>query len=197
MFVTLRDRHENEKILVAYLEPRQWPPPTTTALRKALAVHLPSHMIPSTFEFLDKLPLTPTGKVDRKALRKPSADRPNIDTEYVAPRTNTEEILAKIWRSVLSLDRIGVVDNFFELGGHSLAATRVVSRVIKQFQTEIPLQSLFQSPTIADMAVVITTHQGKAFDEQGLAAVLNELESMSDEDAKKLAGNPKSEESKD
>lgn len=77
-------------------------------------------------------------------------------------------------------------DNFFDLGGHSLAATRVVSRVIQKFQIDLPLQSLFQSPTIADMAAVITGHQGETLDDNGLATILDELESLSDEEAKRL-----------
>ncbi len=183
VFVTLRDRLADEKVLVAYLEPRQWPPPSSSVLRRALAVNLPSHMIPSTFEMLEKLPLTPTGKVDRNALQELSSDRPNIGTEYVDPRTPTEGILAEIWGTVLSLDRIGVLDNFFDLGGHSLAATRVVSHVIRQFQIDVPLQWLFESPTIADMAAVIASHQGKALDTQRLNSMLAELEALSEDDA--------------
>jgi len=188
VFVTLRDQNADEKILVAYLEPRQWPPPTTTALRKALALYLPSHMIPSKFQFLETLPMTPTRKVDRNALPGLSSDRPNLDTEYIAPRTATERLLAEIWGSVLSIDCVGVLDNFFDLGGHSLAAMRVVSHAIQRFQLEIPLGSLFLSPTVADMAAVITEHQGKALNAKGLGAVLDELDSLSDDEAKQLLG---------
>ena len=78
---------------------------------------------------------------------------------------------------------IGINDNFFDLGGHSLAATRVVSRVIEQFQLQIPLRSLFGSPTIADMAAVITAHHERTLDENELATILDELESLSDEEA--------------
>jgi acyl carrier protein len=94
--------------------------------------------------------------------------------------------LAQIWAEVLSLDGVGIHDNFFDLGGHSLAATRVVSQVIKQFQLELPLQSLFQSPTVAEMAVLIAENEAKKLDETDMHRILAELESLSDEDAKKI-----------
>jgi hypothetical protein len=81
---------------------------------------------------------------------------------------------------------IGIHDNFFDLGGHSLSASRVVSRVFKQYQLEIPLRSLFQSPTIAEMVAVITEHQGKMSDESRLATILDELASLSDTEARCL-----------
>ena len=92
----------------------------------------------------------------------------------------------RIWEEVLGVRPIGIDDNFFNLGGHSLAATRVVSRVIQQFQIDIPLQSLFQSPTVADMAAVITAHQGKKLGESQLKTILDELASLSDADAQQL-----------
>ena len=104
----------------------------------------------------------------------------------MAPTTEVEGKLAAIWEDVLSLDRVGVNDNFFDLGGHSLAATRVVSQVIKQFQLELPLQSLFQSPTVAEMAAVITEHQGRLSGKEELERLLSELELMSDEEAQQL-----------
>ena len=112
--------------------------------------------------------------------------RPNLATPLVAATTEVESKLAAIWESVLSLDRVGVNDNSFDLGGHSLAATRVVSQVIKQFQLELPLLSLFQSPTVAEMAAVIIEHRGKLLDEEELERLLSELELMSDEEAQQL-----------
>jgi acyl carrier protein len=87
---------------------------------------------------------------------------------------------------VLSLDQVGTHDNFFDLGGHSLAATMVISQVIKHFQLELPLTSLFQSPTVAEMAAIITEHQGKQLAEAELEHMLGELESMSDDEAQQL-----------
>jgi acyl carrier protein len=93
-----------------------------------------------------------------------------------------EQSLVQIWEEVLDVRPIGIHDKFFDLGGHSLSATRVVSRVVERFQLEIPLQSLFESPTISDMAAVITEHREKTLAENELAAILDEVESLSDEE---------------
>jgi amino acid adenylation domain-containing protein len=185
-FVTLRDRGLPEKSLIAYLVPERWPAPTTSFLRKALAAILPSHMIPSVFVMLESLPLTPTRKVDRAALPDPGTERPSLDTPYIAPRTAVEQQLASVWAEVLGLDQVGIHDSFFDLGGHSLAAMRVVSQVLKVFQLKVLLQSVFRSPTIAEMAGVIMEHQGKQLGEEDLERVLSELEALSDEEVQRL-----------
>ncbi|HEY0607136.1 MAG TPA: amino acid adenylation domain-containing protein [Herpetosiphonaceae bacterium] len=128
-----------------------------STLRSFLAQRLPDYMIPSAFVLLDALPLTPNGKIDRKAL--PAPDSAILDREhaFVAPRTSTEELLAGIWAEVLGLTRVSTRANFFALGGHSLLATRVIAQVRSAFQVELPLTSLFESPTVADMARQIET----------------------------------------
>jgi acyl carrier protein len=143
-------------------------------------------MIPSTFVILDALPLGAGGKVDRNALPVPSDTRPELATPFIAPRTPVEKNLAEIWAALLSLDRVGIHDNFFDLGGHSLLATRVISRVIDHFQLALPIQLLFQSPTIADMAGVITEIQAKRLSESDLSCILSDLESLSEKDAQLL-----------
>jgi surfactin family lipopeptide synthetase A len=143
-------------------------------------------MIPSAFVRVERLPLTPNGKVDRQALPDPGKSRMELATPFVKPVTPVEKRLATIWGEVLGVDEVGLYDNFFDLGGHSLAATRVVSHVIKMFQLEIPLQSLFQSPTVAEMASVITHYQGKRLQEEDLDRILTELESLSDEEAQRF-----------
>ena len=183
--VAASDRSDNTR-LVGYIVPRDQPPPTITNLRKFLQQRLVDHMIPSVFVFLDKFPLLSTGKIDRRALPEPGGARPEMNAPYISPRSSIEEDLARIWAQVLSLDQVGIFDNFFELGGHSLAATQVVSHVIQTFQLELPLQSLFQAPTVAEMAVVITEHQGKKLDETEMAIILTELESISEEKATQL-----------
>jgi amino acid adenylation domain-containing protein len=120
------------------------------ALRAHLRGSLPEYMVPSAFVSLDALPLTPNGKLDRKSL--PAPDFAPAEARYVAPRTPTEEALVGIWAEVLRLERVGVEESFFELGGHSLLATRVVSRVRQDFGVEVPLQALFEQPTVAAMA---------------------------------------------
>ncbi|MBZ5521678.1 MAG: amino acid adenylation domain-containing protein [Acidobacteriia bacterium] len=122
-------------------------------LRDALSRKLPEYMVPSVFVVLPAMPLTPNGKIDRKAL--PAPERPSAGNEYVAPRNEIEERLARIWSEVLGLDRIGIHDNFFELGGHSLLATQVVARAQDVFQQNFPLRRLFESPTIAGLARII------------------------------------------
>jgi len=124
-------------------------------LRTYLKEKLPEYMAPTAFVLLDALPLTPNGKVDRRALPVPDALRPRSEQSFVPARNPAEEQLVKIWKEVLGLERVGVRDNFFELGGHSLLATQVVSRVHNNFQIELPLRTLFQSPTIEGLAVAI------------------------------------------
>ncbi|NEQ78399.1 MAG: amino acid adenylation domain-containing protein [Okeania sp. SIO2C9] len=120
-------------------------------LREYLESRLPEYMVPSGLMVLSQLPLTPNGKVDRKALPVPDMAS-SVLTEYVAPQTETQKILAEIWQEVLGIEQIGIHDNFFDLGGHSLMATKVVSRVRQGFGNELTLQGLFESPTIAGIA---------------------------------------------
>jgi tyrocidine synthetase-3 len=139
--------------LVAYVVPTA--EVTVTELRSYLSHLLPHYMVPSAFIMLDNLPLTANGKVDRRALPLPDPNRQGLRPEYVAPRTFVEELLCDIWREVLGIERVGVRDNFFDLGGHSLRATQVVSRIREAFALEVPLQKLFESPCVADLAVAL------------------------------------------
>src|SRR5205807_2968059 len=117
-------------------------------LRQLAGEKLPEYMVPAAFVILDSLPLTENGKVDRRALPAPDQLRPELEGNFVAPRTPAEELIAGIWAEVLRLERIGVHDDFFDLGGHSLNATQVVSRVREAFKVEMPLRALFESPTV-------------------------------------------------
>jgi amino acid adenylation domain-containing protein len=125
-------------------------------VRSFVKERLPDYMMPSTFIVLDELPVTAQGKVDRRALPMPDQVSPSLRVNYVGPRNPNEEVLAAIWTEVLGVDRVGVMDDFFELGGHSLLATRIVSRIRSSFQVELPLRSLFETPTIANLADAIT-----------------------------------------
>ena len=104
----------------------------------------------------------------------------------MAPRTPVEEALAEIWTGVLGVARVGIYDNFFELGGHSLLATQVISRVISTFHVELPLRSIFQSPTVAEMALAITQSQAKGAKPEDIERMLAELEALSAEQAERL-----------
>jgi acyl carrier protein len=149
------------KRLVAYLvvDPEQTLEPAH--LRDYLKEKLPAYMIPESFVLLDALPLTPHGKVDRRSLPPPPRLGPEATKDFVAPRTAAETALAEIWAEVLDLKQVGIHDNFFDLGGHSLKAMQIVSRIRQTFFVEIPLRSLFHTPTIAEIADLI---QGKDAD---------------------------------
>jgi acyl-CoA synthetase (AMP-forming)/AMP-acid ligase II/acyl carrier protein len=194
--VTTSNNNSGEQRLVAYVVPKRAPGPNVSEMRRFLSEKLPDYMIPSTFIALDALPLTDTLKVDRKVLPAPKGLRPKIAASYAAPRNSVEEVLVKIWAEVLDLDQVGVHDNFFDLGGHSLAATRVISRVIETFPSELPIKALFDSPTVAEMAEVIVAGQDKKPNNTELEMILNELESLSDEEAKLLVNEGRSPRSK-
>jgi amino acid adenylation domain-containing protein len=182
--VVARESKSESLELIAYIVPRG--EVNVTALRSHLAETLPSYMVPTAFVMLDALPLTANGKVDRKALPDPDETRPEIEESFVAPRTASEEALTKIWGEILSLEQVGVFDNFFELGGHSLLATRVVSRVREEFQVEVPLRTLFEQPTIAGLASIISQHRVEKAGKAELADLLAELQDISDEEAERL-----------
>src|SRR4028118_2079621 len=111
-------------------------------------------MVPSAFVRLEALPLTPNNKVDRRALPIPDRTRSAAET-FAPPLTPFEEVLARIWREVLRLDSVGIHDNFFELGGHSLLAVRLVAQIEKTVGKNLPLATLFQSPTIEQLAKIL------------------------------------------
>lgn len=184
--VVLREDRPRDKYLAAYIVPSRQPAPTITTLRHALAEKLPGYMIPSVFVILDTLPLLPNGKLDRHGLPHPDGCRPILDTPFIAPETPVEQALAKIWAEVLNVNHLGARDNFFDLGGHSLTATQIVSQVIKQFRVKLPLRSLFHSPTVAEMAIVIAEHQEKKLDQKELEDILVKLESLTDEEAEQV-----------
>jgi len=141
------------KYLCAYITPENGESkmPGTSKLREYLMKLLPEYMVPSYFIVLEKLPLTSSGKVDRKALPEPDGII-NTGREYEAPRDELEEKLVSIWQEVLKTDRIGINDSFFELGGHSLKATVMAARIHKELQVEIPLSEVFIAPTVAGLA---------------------------------------------
>lgn len=155
--VIVSEEIPGEKLLIAYIVPHHNSLSTPPDLRKFLKEKLPEYMVPSAYVFLESLPLTPNGKIDRKAL--PSVDTLSLDIKenYVAPRTDIEQVLVGIWARVLGKEQVGIHDNFFELGGHSLLATQLTSRIRDAFQIELPVRSLFESPTVGSLAKYIET----------------------------------------
>jgi amino acid adenylation domain-containing protein len=155
--VMVREDEPGDKRLVAYVVPERDDALSVDELRRGLRSELPRYMVPMAFVVMDDFPLTPNGKVDRGALPVPDPARAESEGEYVAPRSDVERSLAEIWASVLRLDRVGVHDDFFGLGGHSLMATQVVSRLRTELGVDLPLQTLFEHPTVAALAEEIET----------------------------------------
>jgi hypothetical protein len=147
-----KSKIENPKSLVAYVVPRDPSALSVTELRRDLKDKLPEYMVPSAFVMLESLPVSPNGKVDRRQLPSPYYTRLQLNEEFVAPRTEIEELIAQTWREVLKIENIGIFDNFFEMGGHSLLATQIATRLQEAFNKEVPLRVLFDAPTIAELA---------------------------------------------
>ena len=180
--VLAREDNPGDKRLVAYIIPKGRHSPTTGELRGFLKEKLPDYMLPSYFVILDRLPVTPNGKVARRSLPAPDTARPELEEIFVAPHTPLEGEIAKTWSQVLGLEEVGIHDNFFELGGHSLLATQIISRLCEAFRIELPLRSLFESPTVAELAHVITTNEKKPGTVEKIALVLDRIEGMSEAD---------------
>jgi amino acid adenylation domain-containing protein len=140
-----------DKHLVAYIVPSA--EISTPELQTYLRQQLPDYMIPAVFVLLDTLPLNPNGKIDRRGL--PTPLQTASDFPFIAPQTEVEQALAQIWSQVLGVEEIGIHDNFFDLGGHSLRATQLVSRLRQTFEIDLPLATLFEKPTLAQLAQVI------------------------------------------
>ncbi len=170
--VIVREDAPGEPRLVAYVvgEVNTW------ELREHLGQRLPEYMLPAAFVIIDRLPLTPTGKLDAGALPVPELAAAH---RYVAPRTPVEEILAEIWTEVLQVERVGVEDRFFELGGHSLLLIQVGSHVREIFGVELPLRVMFEASTIAALAGVLTTDPRYAAAAERAAALMQQVQEMS------------------
>jgi amino acid adenylation domain-containing protein len=149
-----------ENQLVAYVATQDGRVYGPGELRDFLRKSLPDYMVPSAYVSVDQLPLTPNGKIDRVELGRLETDQPCAGQEYVSPAGVVEQMIAQIWSDVLGVERIGAYDNFFDLGGHSLSATRLIARLRSAFNTDFPLRSIFQDPTIAGFASRIRYNVG-------------------------------------
>jgi len=147
-----RENETGEKFLAAYYIPAQDRETPPVELREYLRQQLPDYMIPPAFVALSAFPLTPNGKVDRKALPEPKAEDYQSNREYTAPRDATERKLVALWEEVLHMKPVGIKDSFFDLGGQSMVAGRLFARISRTFGKELPLSTLFQSPTIEQLA---------------------------------------------
>ncbi|HLL45452.1 MAG TPA: phosphopantetheine-binding protein, partial [Longimicrobiaceae bacterium] len=148
--VVVREDTPGDRRLVAYAVGAEGAAPSWAELRAYLKTRLPEYMLPSACVQLEELPLTPSGKLDRRALPAPDG---GSGREYLAPRTPTEKLLAGVWAEVLGTERVGLHDNFFELGGHSLLLVQLHARLEEHFAGRLTLTDLFQFSTLADLAV--------------------------------------------
>ena len=161
--VIAREDQPNDKRLVAYTVSAETPRVASGVLREFLRQKLPDYMLPSAFIGLDKLPLTPSGKLDRKALPAPSDARPDMGNAFVAPTNSLESMLADIYSDVLNIKQIGIHDNFLNLGGHSLLAAQIVARVREALQIELPVRLLLEGSSVSALAAQIETCEKKKY----------------------------------
>jgi len=153
--VLVSEEAQGEQRLIAYIVPKEGSQNITAALLACLQEKLPSYMVPSAFVIVDALPLTPSGKVDKRSLLTHRAPQVNPAQSFVAPRNFTELTLVKLWESLLETHPIGVTDNFFNVGGHSFLAVRLAARIQDQFSHHISLSTLFENPTIEKLANIV------------------------------------------
>jgi amino acid adenylation domain-containing protein len=161
------DQDGGQQLVGYILSAREEREASGAELRDYLRDRLPEYMVPTVFMIMDQWPLTPSGKVDLRALPLPEVKRDKLTRGYVAPQTPVQEVVAGIWADLLKVEVVGAQDNFFELGGHSLLATQVISRIRETFKQEISLRSLFGKPTVAEWAATIELAQREG---QGLEA---------------------------
>lgn len=180
-----------DKRLVAYVVSAGEQSPGVNEMRNHVQEHLPHYMVPSWYVLLKRLPLTPNGKVDRRALPEPEQDRPELETPYVAPRTEFEKMLAGIWSEVLGVERVGLNDGFFALGGDSILSVRVVA-LSKEKGLNFTIQQLFQHQTISELAAELRAQGAQTpqpvemehedEDDEELARLLEEVNQLSEEE---------------
>ncbi len=184
--VLVRENTQKHQLLVAYIVPVD-EPPTFSQLQKFLFQKLPPTMIPAVFVPLASLPLTPNKKVDRQALLELPLTRRAATEQFVAARTPLEEVLTKIWGSVIGVEQVGIDDNFFEIGGHSLLATQIVLRLHEAFQVEVPLDAFFEAPTVAQFAEYFLTNSRRTQqDVDKTARIVIQLYQLSDIETKRI-----------
>jgi amino acid adenylation domain-containing protein len=159
--VKVWEDEQGDKRLVVYVSSQSKPQLTGTQLRSFLKEQLPEYMIPSAFVILEGLPITPNGKIDRRALPKPEKFCLELAANYVMPQTEVEQTIAKIWEKALNLGNIGIHDNFFEIGGHSLLMIKVHSELRKIFQIDLSMLDLFRYPTISYLADYLSKLQSQ------------------------------------
>ncbi len=168
--VLVREDGAGEQRLVAYLVPAEEEIPALDYLRSSLKARLPVYMVPAAFVMLDAIPLTTNGKVDRRSLPAPGGEALAPDREHVPPRSPLEKKLAQIWAALLPVEAPGIHDNFFDLGGHSLIAVQMISRVRSVWGVDLPIRTIFETPTIAQIAAAVDALREAAEKSEATAA---------------------------
>jgi amino acid adenylation domain-containing protein len=171
---TVREDRPGDVRLIAYFVAKNTAEIDAADLRDYLRAKLPGYMVPQQFIELTRLPLTPAGKVDHKNLPAPAGDTAVASSEYVAPRSETEETLTAIWQNLIGVSCIGINDNFFDIGGNSLLALRLIYRINEIFQLDLSVRQLFDMPNIADFALSVEE------------ALFEEINSLTDEEAEQI-----------
>ncbi len=182
--VLVREDTPGDRRLVAYVVPATTPAPPNLAeqLQLRCASQLPGYMVPSALEPLDTLPLTPSGKTDRRALPAPQNTHSASQTAHVPPRNPVEAVIAGIWQQVLNVEHVGVHDRFFALGGHSLLATQVAARLRAAFSTDVPLRAIFEAPTVAGLAEALVADETEPGRIAAIAELRHHIDSLSPEE---------------
>ncbi len=162
--------------------------PAVAELRAWLRERLPEHMVPAEYLALPALPLSPTGKTDRRALATLDARRADAERPFAPPRGAVEEAVAAIWAEVLGVERVGVHDDFFELGGHSILLVRTAARVQESFRTELPIRPFFEAPTVAALSALLVEREARPGQAEKIAIVFNRIRAMSGEEVAHALG---------
>jgi len=178
--VVLRTDNPEDPQLAAYVVPAGSEAPAPNTLRDFLKQKLPEHMVPALYVSLERMPVTPNGKIDRKALPAPEGSRVKGQGEFVAPTGNVEQQVAAIWKDILHVGQIGVDDNFFDFGGHSLQVVQVQNRLRETIGVDVPVLKLFQFPTIRALA--------KFIGEQGTGGAADDFRAKIDERNRRRQG---------
>jgi amino acid adenylation domain-containing protein len=177
--VAARNQANGSARLIAYVVAHAKDRLTVSELRAALSDKLPTYMIPAAFVILERLPLTTSGKIDRRALPEPPRSRASLDVPFVAPRNDLEKVLAQLWCEVLDMDEVGCDDDFAALGGDSLLAARIVTRVNQLFPLAPPVKTLFTSPTVAQLATLVSAQEKSPGETQRVSSLILKVAAMS------------------
>jgi acyl-coenzyme A synthetase/AMP-(fatty) acid ligase/acyl carrier protein len=179
------------KRLAAYFVPDGSDAPSAGELRRFLAKRLPDYMVPPIYVPLNELPLTSSGKIDRRALPALAQAALSLEDDFVAPRNAVEEVVAAIWSEVLEVEQVSAHGNFFELGGHSIAAAQVVYRVRDLFRIELPVRCIFEGPTVAELSQALVGNEARPGQAEKIALAYKKIIKMSHDEMERALGREK------